>query len=486
MGMADITIDTLVNARTARAPRKDVMVTTLIGYTFYVDADAALVYKKTTDGGATWGAIVTVQAAASDIVMAFDIWFDKWTPGGTGTRIHVAYFTDNSDDIYYDRLDTAGDTLLGQTLIVAATSAVSAYGSSITIAKARGGNLVCAFNIDGGTETGTYKSGDAGLNWASTGNMAEASADLMIMYPGNEADNQDMWMLYLDTSANELTLKVLDDSAGTVSESAAIATVIEYAVDYRAQHQFGGSIRPSDGHLIAAVFTDRDTATTDFRVFDINGTASIVEKTALATDKDDCYFAYVYINDAGAIYVAYLGKLDGSETQETNWFAYYAVSTDGGATWNSNNPYSATGSDWEQAWCPLNGPRFMITWRDFSSNALLTNVDNAVNRGAPTVASCSPDSGPEAGGTAITITGTNLMGVLTVTIDGQDATSVVAVNDTTITCVTPAGTAGAVDVVVETSSGTGTGSGAFTYDAPAAASGGRRGGFFSFGNFGFR
>ncbi|BCW87580.1 hypothetical protein sos41_07100 [Alphaproteobacteria bacterium SO-S41] len=89
----------------------------------------------------------------------------------------------------------------------------------------------------------------------------------------------------------------------------------------------------------------------------------------------------------------------------------------------------------------------------------------------PTIGSVSPNAGPVAGGTAITITGTNLSGATTVSVGGAAATNIVIVNASTITATTPAGTAGARDVVVATPGGTGTGVGFFTYFAvPAVAS----------------
>jgi IPT/TIG domain len=68
--------------------------------------------------------------------------------------------------------------------------------------------------------------------------------------------------------------------------------------------------------------------------------------------------------------------------------------------------------------------------------------------GQPTVSSLSPSSGSTAGGTAVTITGTNFAAGATVTFGGTAATSVVVVNSTTITATTPAGSAGAVTVTV--------------------------------------
>eukprot|EP01037_Dinobryon_pediforme_P005920 gene5920-5989_t len=84
------------------------------------------------------------------------------------------------------------------------------------------------------------------------------------------------------------------------------------------------------------------------------------------------------------------------------------------------------------------------------------------------VTSVSPTSGTLAGGTAITITGTGFTGATGVTIGGVAATSVVVVNSTTITAVTPAGTSiGAKDIVVTIPAGSATGIGLFTYNAIA-------------------
>lgn len=64
------------------------------------------------------------------------------------------------------------------------------------------------------------------------------------------------------------------------------------------------------------------------------------------------------------------------------------------------------------------------------------------------VTSVSPSSATYNGGTSVTITGTQFAAGATVTIGGKACTSVVVVSATTITCVTPAGTVGAKDVVV--------------------------------------
>jgi hypothetical protein len=89
----------------------------------------------------------------------------------------------------------------------------------------------------------------------------------------------------------------------------------------------------------------------------------------------------------------------------------------------------------------------------------------------PSVTSVSPNSGSTGGGTAVTITGTNFAAGATVTFgagrqggDGDaSATNVIVVSPTQITCTTPAGNAGAVNVAVTVNGETGTLTNSFTY-----------------------
>ncbi|TKT69907.1 IPT/TIG domain-containing protein, partial [Aquamicrobium sp. LC103] len=81
----------------------------------------------------------------------------------------------------------------------------------------------------------------------------------------------------------------------------------------------------------------------------------------------------------------------------------------------------------------------------------------------PTITSVVPDQGPEAGGTTVIITGTDLTGATSATFGGTPATSYTVDSDTQITATTPPGTAGAVDAVVTTPGGSATLVRGFTY-----------------------
>lgn len=80
------------------------------------------------------------------------------------------------------------------------------------------------------------------------------------------------------------------------------------------------------------------------------------------------------------------------------------------------------------------------------------------------VESISPNSGPAAGGTVVTIKGHNLTGVTAVTFGGTAGTALTVVNSRELRVTTPAGTAGAVDVVLTDDSGTVTVTDGYTYE----------------------
>jgi hypothetical protein len=120
---------------------------------------------------------------------------------------------------------------------------------------------------------------------------------------------------------------------------------------------------------------------------------------------------------------------------------------------------SATGS--YSATAALNGGAWVMQMATFFSASSGT---------APTVGTVSPNNGSTAGGTAVTITGTNFASGATVTFGGAAATNVVVVSGTQITATTPAGNAGAVTVTVTVGSQSGSLTNGFTYLTPPTVS----------------
>lgn len=89
--------------------------------------------------------------------------------------------------------------------------------------------------------------------------------------------------------------------------------------------------------------------------------------------------------------------------------------------------------------------------------------DPAFQPPAPTIATITPATGPAAGGTAVTITGTELGSVTAVKFDTAVSTGLILKNDTELSVITPASTTGAKDVVVVSAGGDVTKTGGFTY-----------------------
>lgn len=101
-----------------------------------------------------------------------------------------------------------------------------------------------------------------------------------------------------------------------------------------------------------------------------------------------------------------------------------------------------------------------------------TAADDYTYVPVPTVTNVSPGAGPAAGGTSLTVTGTNLTGATSVTVGGAAASFSVD-SATQITATTPAGAAGTADVRVTTAGGQSANTAAddFTYvAAPAVTS----------------
>jgi hypothetical protein len=95
--------------------------------------------------------------------------------------------------------------------------------------------------------------------------------------------------------------------------------------------------------------------------------------------------------------------------------------------------------------------------------ALKASGSTGTGGSAPTLSSVSPGSGSSAGGTGVTLTGTNFVAGATVSVGGTAATNVTVVSSTSITATTPAHAVGAVNVVVSDTGGSATLTNGFTY-----------------------
>lgn len=367
--MADKTVASIYATYfgTSKAPRAIVQSASSDLYHFYCSSDNAIIsYVKSTDNGSTWGS--EVQLIAYDC-LAFDVWFDQWTPGDSGTLIHIWWIRSSGSDIYYTTLDTSTDTIGTIYTAVNGASVINEFGAFVSGCKSPSGYLYCNYDLDSGTERGLFRSTDGGATWGSnlSTTFVEARRDLSVLFPASTTgDGNDIFAAYYDASATELTIKLWDSSSATATESSALATGVNFGTsDGTGQGGLSGSIRHSDGHLIIGIVTEYDTATSDHRIYDVTNTSTFAELTAITSNIDDHYHNAVFIDQAtNDIYVTYNGKSDGSETIGTAAKVYYALSTDDGASWSVDNTLMQNSAAAVfQVWTPLMGDLFIASWR---------------------------------------------------------------------------------------------------------------------------
>jgi len=91
------------------------------------------------------------------------------------------------------------------------------------------------------------------------------------------------------------------------------------------------------------------------------------------------------------------------------------------------------------------------SWHWFpGATTLLVRKDQWPSLAAPPVIDAiTPITGPAAGGTGVTLTGSGFSGTTGVTFGGTAATGLIVNDPGTVTCITPAHAAGAVPVVLQ-------------------------------------
>jgi hypothetical protein len=377
--MADITVDATVIASLNQVGIRSgpVWIDVNTAYVFYSDSGGELVYQKTSDGGATWGSPVLVHAGAAT---RLSIWYDRWTPGNAGTLVHMAYLDTGTDDVFYRSIDTVDDTLGTETVVFAGASFSS--GSWVTglvdVVRARGGNLYIGFWGDADGEFGFYRSTDNGATWTSRAQLADGNlVDGILLMPGDESDEDDIWCLYLDVNVGELSLKVYDNSGDSWGETAISSPTIDRPNTF---YQMSASPRHSDNHVIWAVWTNADDPGADLRIWDIGGSDDITALTDVVTDLAESAQVALLLNQQnGDIYVAYL--------KGGTWLAtvdvVYRKSTDGGTTWGDEQSYSeAAADDIRALWAGISvgpdGGRFQPLFYNDDLGDIFVNLVNSI------------------------------------------------------------------------------------------------------------
>lgn len=298
-------------------------------YAFYVDDNTDPGYKKSTDWGQTWGSFVQLKACSCTQIA---VWADWWSGITATAYIHVCYTDSGADDTYYRTIDTANSDTLGTERTVFAGSS-TASGGTLSVCRARGGNVMVAVCIDAGAEYDTRKTVDLGVNWTSPAEVLEgATTDQVILAPGWGADNQDMMAFFMDASADELSVKFYDDSGDSWSETSLSGSIS----DNNIASFYSVAVDLTNSQNLVATWTAYDTANADLRIWKVTEAAQTELTNVILNSTDDQAFCSIGVDmNSSKWVVMYAGSSDGAETYASALNIYCKTSVDGGSTWGS-------------------------------------------------------------------------------------------------------------------------------------------------------
>lgn len=308
-------------------------------YVVYSDAASNdLCYIKSTDHGETWGSPVEIIDAISALSIAVN--YDGWCRK-TGGLIHTAVLETGGEIVYYRTINTAsGDALGTQRTAYDSTQNVTS-GASLSLGLTPAGYLMVSGKISTTANSFCRISTDNGVNWSSTALIHENTAsDLAWIFPGFAADTNDLLIIYYDASDSEISKKIYDWSAGSISE-VSIAT----SINANTLGNVGGATLitgcyRNDTAVFLTYWDDYNSSGGDLKTWQITNTKN-TNKTDVISNVPTGTTLTVYPGNPvtystvnSTYYVFWMG--DGVDEQGFVYGSvYYRTSSDAGVTWSS-------------------------------------------------------------------------------------------------------------------------------------------------------
>jgi len=371
---AVVTIDSTANADNRSfnyTGAQTVFVSDAVGYNFYRDSTGQCVYSKTTDSGDTWGSSVIVDSQTDCIRIV--VWYDKWTPGDSGTSIHITTMDTSLDDLFYNRLDTSTDTLLlgsapvNATINSGQTPSFTSLNNTHTITKGTDGEiyLSSADNSDSFVVSCTTTC-QTGTNWNEVGtNPLDTRNDHSLLMP---LSGGDVMLINRDISANIIRYKIWNGiswSGSWVSIDGSTAESFEYAGGMSA------TVDLATGYLYLAYVNDNDVLTDnndDIRtaVYDGSAWTSMADVLTNVSGRGILDVAIAIDENNSDVYVAY--TIQDTAGVGSSASIYYKESTDAMTSWGTEEgPVNSTpGNIRKPGLDPSNLNRLYVAWWESS------------------------------------------------------------------------------------------------------------------------
>jgi len=340
--MADTAVATSVsnNAESTPAPWGPYWIDTQTAIIVFADSGNDISFARTTNGGANWS-VTQIEAGTHTAIAA---WFDKETPGNSGTLVHIIWTDAADSEVKYVTVDVSDASVGTIRTIDSGLTIGDTAENKVAITKTVSGNLIVAFMTPGEIET--YKSIDSGENWTSRTDFYEgtgfADRDWLLLFPSNTGDDDDVAGVYLDISSSTISIKMYDDSENSITETTVSTGITsdEFAINMDA------SLRLSDNHILIASHTDDDDAGDDLLTWDITpdsiSSPTVTAKTNIFTNQGESGKAAIIINQQNDdVYVAY--QKGGTFPSLVD--LVFHKSDDGMGTWGSEAAYSETTDD---------------------------------------------------------------------------------------------------------------------------------------------
>lgn len=225
-------------------------------YSFFAVSDAGsfdCAMTSSTDGRTTWAPFRNLRggAVANTCRGTPNVWYDKWTPGDSGSKIHLLSFDTNN--LWYVEVDTATGAASDPEDISTAIDNGS-YGNTnqaSTLTKGTDGDLYATI-----TDNDSNTILKCSANCTSAANWSDAGQVISVVNGGNHKvrlmplAGGDIMLIHHDYTNDQLLSYIYDDSEGTWGNTTTIYSNVQ-ALAWSAHDN-------SQGAMLNATL-DRDT-----------------------------------------------------------------------------------------------------------------------------------------------------------------------------------------------------------------------------------